>query len=88
MAEILYGLVRATVCFPFTEPGLCTNTLQILNGQLEDREELFIELDKKKVNGIGIVDTTFNGGLVSKFGCLVHCRLNWDVLIVGLISPQ
>lgn len=37
--------------FPFTEPGLCTNTgvflAQTLNRQLEDCEDPFTEFDKK-----------------------------------------
>ncbi len=37
--------------FPFTEPGLCTNTRFFFqrtpNGQLADCEEIFTEFDKK-----------------------------------------
>ena len=38
---------RYSICFPFTEPGLCMNTrVQRLNRQLEDREEQFTQFYK------------------------------------------
>ncbi len=44
-ARVVWLSPSHSVCFPFTEPGLCMNTGQ--NGQLADREEIFAEFDKK-----------------------------------------
>ncbi len=51
-----------SVCFPFTEPGLCMNSGLFFqctqNGKLADREEIFSKFEAK-VYWIRIVDYIF-----------------------------
>ncbi len=67
--------LRHSVCFPFTEPGLCLNTglfrvfsAHIQNRKLVDGEEIFSEFDKKC---IGLESyTTHLMFLVAVFVCV------------------